>query len=292
MIKSMTGFGRSKYENELREYIVEIKSVNSRYNDTNIKMSRAISYLEEKVKKFVTNNTNRGKIEVYVGFTNNSEKGKEIKINSELAQRYIEELKKLASKNEIIDNISIMEISKLPDVLSIKTNEDDEEIIWKEVEICLNDALKNFSQMRETEGEKINKDLEIRIKNISNKLDGIAQISSGLVNEYIVRLEKRINEILKDSTMDESRLAQEIVIYADKSSIEEEITRLRSHISQFLGLLNEDNAVGKKIDFLIQEMNREVNTIGSKANNLNITNSVIDMKTELENIREQVQNVE
>ena len=292
MIRSMTGFGRSKYENELREYIVEIKSVNNRFCDINIKMSRAIIYLEEKAKQVITNSISRGKIDVYIGFTNNSEKGKEIKLNTELAKKYIEELKKLANQNEVINDISIMEISKLPDVLSIKTNEDDEKIIWQEVEICLNNAIESFVEMREAEGEKIKKDLELRIKNISNKLDGIVESSSGLVNEYIVKLEKRINEMLKDSTIDESRLAQEVVIYSDKASIEEEVTRLKSHISQFLSLLNVEDAIGKKLDFLTQEMNREINTIGSKANNLSITNSVVDMKTELENVREQVQNIE
>ena len=291
MIRSMTGFGRSKYEENLREYTVEIKSVNNRYSDINIKMSRAISYLEDKVKKVITNSTTRGKIEVYVGFVNNSERGKKVVLNEELAKLYINELKKI-SKENILDDISIMEISRLPDVLSIRTEEDDEEKIWQEIEVCLKKAIENFVQMRETEGSKIREDLENRIKNISIKIEEISIISSGLVKEYIVKLEKRINEMLTNSVIDEARLAQEIVIYSDKSSVEEEITRLKSHISQFLNMLNENNAIGKKLDFLVQEMNRETNTIGSKANSIEITNLVIEVKTEIENIREQIQNIE
>ncbi|MCL2342079.1 MAG: YicC family protein [Firmicutes bacterium] len=293
MIKSMTGYGRSKYEANSREYLVEIKSVNNRYNDVSIKMTRTISYLEEKVNKVITGSISRGKIDVYVGFTNNSDKGKKVILNEELAKAYVKELKKLTQNEDIVDDISAVEISKLPDVFTIRTEEDDEEVIWQEVSVCLNEAIGNLIEMREVEGKKIKEDLAKRIKTVSEQVDKICEISAGLVNEYIVKLEKRINELLKDKTIvDEARLAQEVVIYSDKSSIEEEITRLKSHISQFLGLLDEDEAVGKKLDFLMQEMNREANTIGSKANSLEITKLVVDVKTELENIREQVQNIE
>lgn len=292
MIKSMTGFGRSKYENEAREYSVEIKSVNNRFSDINIKMPRAIGFLEDNVKKVIAKSATRGKIDVFINFTNNSEKGKKIKINTELAKVYIDEIKKLASETNIIDNINVMEVTKLPEVFTIKLEEDDEEILWNELQICLDDAINNFIEMRSNEGIKIKKDLEERIKTISSKIEKISAISTGLVEEYIVKLEKRIKDILKVDVVDETRLAQEIVIYSDKCSVEEELTRLKSHISQFLGFLNSDGAIGKKIDFLIQEMNRETNTIGSKANNLEITNLVVDIKTEIENIREQIQNIE
>ena len=293
MIRSMTGFGRSKYEKNSREYIVEIKAVNNRYNDVNIKMSRAISYLEEKAKQVITNTISRGKLDVYIGFTNNSELGREIKLNVDLAKRYIDELKRLSDETGVVDNIDVMEISRLPDVFCIKTEDQEaEEIIWGEVSNCLKDALTNLIKMRETEGEKIKKDIEERLTGISEKVNKISILSSGLVDEYIVKLEKRINEILKNNPVDETRLAQEIVMYSDKCSIEEELTRLNSHISQFTNLLGESIAIGKKLDFLIQEMNREVNTIGSKSNNLEITNLVVDIKTEMENIREQIQNIE
>lgn len=292
MIKSMTGFGRSVYENEGREYLVEIKSVNNRFNDINIKMPRNLNYLEEKLKREILNSVSRGKIEVFVTFYNNSDLGKNIKLNLDMAKLYIAELRKLSKEEEIIDNINVMDISKFPDVLNIKLDETAEETIEIELMIALKEAIKSFIDMREKEGSKIKQDLEDRIKIISEKIEQISNISTGLVEEYIVKLETRIKELLKTDVVDEARLAQEVVIYSDKCSVEEEITRLKSHISQFLNLTNSNIAIGKKLDFLIQEMNRETNTIGSKANNLEITNLVVDIKTELENVREQVQNIE
>ena len=215
-----------------------------------------------------------------------------ITLNTEIAKKYIEELKKLSEESNVIDNINIMDISRFPDVLNIRVEEEAEETIKNEVIYSLNEAIKNFIDMREKEGAKIKQDLENRIKQIENIVEKISNISAGLVEEYIVKLEERIKELLKTDVVDQNRLAQEVVIYSDKCSVEEEITRLKSHISQFLNLLNSDVAIGKKLDFLIQEMNRETNTIGSKANNLDITNYVVDIKTELENIREQVQNIE
>ena len=292
MIKSMTGFGRSKYENEEREYTVEIKSVNNRYSDISIKMPRNLSSLEEKIKKQITTAISRGKIDVFITFINNSEKGKDIKINTELAKMYIKELKQLAKEGEIIDNINVTEVIRLPEVLNISLENDDEELILSELTVCTKTAIDSFIAMRETEGLKIKEDLQNRINIISKKIDKINSISTGLVEEYVVKLEKRINDILKTSVVDETRLAQEIVIYSDKCSIEEEITRLRSHILQFTNLLEISGPIGKKLDFLVQEMNRETNTIGSKANSLEITNLVVDLKTEIENIREQIQNIE
>ena len=284
MLRSMTGYGRATYEIDAREYVVEIKSVNNRYSDISIKMPRSISFLEDKIKKLISNAITRGKIEVFVSFTNNSDIGRNIEINREIAKRYIEEMRKLASEQNINSNIEVIDVMKMPDVLNTKIDETAEEVIKEELIICTNEAIKNFISMREVEGEKIKEDLE--------KINKINSISTGLVEEYIVKLEKRVNELLKPNVVDETRLAQEIVIYSDKCSVEEEITRMKSHISQFLSLLDKDNSNGKRIDFLIQEMNRETNTIGSKANNLEITNFVVDIKTELENIREQIQNIE
>ncbi len=291
MIKSMTGFGRGTYLNENREYSIEIKSVNHKYCDISIKMPRAISYLEENIKKQIQSAISRGKVDIFINFNNSSEIGRNIKINTEIANLYIKELKKLAANTNIIDNVNVMEITKLPDVLSIK-NEEDEDIIWNELTIPLKEALDNFISMRTIEGEKIKSDLENRINNISKKVEEISRFSTGLVEDYVVKLRERIKELIDIEKVDENRLAQEVVIYADKCSVQEEITRLNSHISQFKTLINSNQACGKKIDFLLQEMNRETNTIGSKANNLELTNFVIDIKTELEDIREQIQNIE
>lgn len=290
-MKSMTGFGRANYENDGRTYNVEIKSVNHRYADISVKMPRCISYLEEKVKKEIANSISRGKIDVYITFENNSAKGKNIKINKELAKIYIDELKQLADENSINSNIPVTEISKFPDVLVIE-NLEEEDIIWNELEIVLKEALENFVVMRTQEGNKIKEDLEIRIERVEEKVSKISEYSTRLVEEYVVKLETRIKEILKTDVVDKERLNQEIVIYADKCSIEEELTRLNSHIIQFKNFINMENPIGKKIDFLIQEMNRETNTIGSKSGSLEITNMVIDIKTEIEDIREQIQNIE
>ena len=291
-MKSMTGFGRSKLEVNSREYIVEIKSVNHKYSDISIKLPRNIMCFEEKIKKIISNNISRGKIDVFVTFNNYSEEGKDVVINKELAQNYINQLKELALENGLDDKIRVTEITKMPDVLQLKIKDDESDVIWQELEKCVTEAVNNFVEMREVEGEKIKQDLLTRINNVESLVNSIFLNTTGLIEEYVVKLRERIKEILSKDVVDEARLAQEIVIYADKCSVEEELTRLRSHISQFRSLLETKDPVGKKIDFLIQEMNRETNTIGSKANNLEITNFVVDIKTELENVREQIQNIE
>ena len=290
MIRSMTGYGRSKYENEGREYIVEIKSVNHRYCDISVKIPKTISYLEENIKKEINNVIHRGKVDVFITFNNHSEKGKQVSINTELASVYIDELRKLADEANLNSNIHVTEITKLPDVLTIE-NVEDEELIWNELKICLNNSIDSFIEMKEKEGEKIFEDLKKRISYLHENTEKISQLSTGLVDEYVVKLEERIKEILKTDVIDQTRLAQEVVIYADKTSVQEEVTRLTSHISQFLDLISSYTS-GKKLDFLVQEMNREINTIGSKSGSLEITNLVINMKTELEDIREQIQNIE
>lgn len=293
MIRSMTGYGKGNLSCEGREYQIEIKSVNHRYLDLSVKMPRSLSYLEEDIKKQISEKIKRGKVDVFVTFENNSQEGKNIKINKDIAKVYISQLKELASEENISSNIEVTEISKFPDVLSISVDETDEKI-KKELLQTTKEATEKIVEMKNIEGEKILQDLLNRIFNIEKKIEEISQKSTGLIEEYVVKLEKRIKEILKSDEIDKSRLAQEVVIYADKCSIEEEVTRLKSHIYQFKSLVSitENETIGKKLDFIIQEMNRETNTIGSKANNLDITNGVIDIKTELEDIREQVQNIE
>ncbi len=293
MIRSMTGYGKQNLSVEGREYQIEIKSVNHRYLDINVKIPKAISYLEETIKKEISNKIKRGKIDVFVSFENNSEEGRKIEINKQLAKLYIEQLKELAQEEKIESNIEVMDIAKIPDVLTIKVDEENSKI-KDEIKQVTQGAVTRILEMKNLEGEKISQDLLQRIRNIQSKIVEISAKSTGLIEEYVVKLEKRVKELLKNDEVDKSRLAQEVVIYADKCSIEEEITRLKSHIFQFENLIsnNQDGAIGKKLDFIIQEMNRETNTIGSKANNLEITNGVIDIKTEIEDIREQVQNIE
>lgn len=291
MIKSMTGFGRAKYENEGRTYTVEIKSVNHKYSDINIKLPRFLNYMEDKIRKTISKAISRGKIDVFISFENYSNKGTNIKINRELAKQYLKELKELADETGIDFKLNVVDVSKFPEILKIE-DDDNEEIIEEEVLIAVKEALDKFINMRELEGKKLVEDISQRVASIKNKVMDVEKFSENLVQDYISRLETRVNELLKTSVVDESRIAQEIVIFSDKSSIEEELTRLKSHLEQFLNLLKASSPIGKKMDFLVQEINRETNTIGSKANCLDITNLVVEIKTEVENIREQIQNIE
>ena len=291
MVKSMTGYGKSSLSIDTREYQVEIKSVNHKYIDTNIKMPRIISYLEEDIRKIITSKLKRGKIDIFISFENYSKDGNDIQINSNLAKMYIQNLKKLAEEESISANIEVTEITKLPDVLTIKSNIDENQIKLELLQ-TVEEAINNLITMRQSEGERISRDILLKISQIEEKKQEIFMLSTGLIDEYVVKLEARIKEILKTEEVDKSRLMQEVVIYADKCSVEEEIPRLTSHIEQLRNLINSNEPNGKKMDFIIQEMNRETNTIGSKANNLEITNRVVDIKTILEDIREQIQNIE
>ena len=291
MIKSMTGYGKATLSVENREYQIEIKSVNHRYLDMNVKMPRTISYLEEEVKKTIMTYVKRGKVDVFITFENNSTEGRKIQINKEIASVYIKELKKLAEEENILANIEVTEISKYPDVLSIQ-NEQNEEKIKQELIEVTKQAVQKLVEMRSAEGSKMAQDLLQRVEEVQQNVTKISDQSTGLIQDYVVKLESRIKELLPNHEIDQNRLAQEVVIFADKCSVQEEITRLNSHIAQFKNFLQAEENIGKKLDFLIQEMNRETNTIGSKANCLEITNKVIDIKTQLENIREQIQNIE
>ena len=291
-MKSMTGYGRAKIENDTREYIVEVKSVNHKYSDINIKLPKTLFCIADKIRKVISNKISRGKIDVFVTYINYGIEGKTILINKDIAKMYIKEIEEIATENNIASGIRATEISKFPEVLNVIVDEEDEEKIWLELNKCLEKALDNFIEMRITEGEKIKEDLKQRLDEIDENINEIFKNSTGLVEEYVVKLRKRIQEILNTDVVDETRLAQEIVIYSDKTSIEEEITRIKSHIIQFKELLNSEGAIGKKADFIIQEMNREINTIGSKSGKFEITQLVIKIKTQIEDIREQIQNIE
>lgn len=290
-MKSMTGFGRASLESNGKNYIIEIKTVNNKYSDITVKSPKRLSFMEDKIRKQIANRITRGKVEVLVSFFDFSNKSKNVVLNKEIAKEYIKQLREIADENNLSENISIVEIAKLPDILNSIDSDNDEEIASEALQ-CLNMALDSLIEMRKTEGENIKQDLLIRIERVQNFVDKIAENSKGIVEEYVSKLEKRVKEILKTDVVDENRIAQEAVIYADKTSIEEELTRLNSHIVQFKELINSDGPVGKKLDFMIQEMNRETNTIGSKAGSGEITKAVIDLKVELEDIREQIQNIE
>ena len=291
-MKSMTGFGRAKLEKQTREYLVEIRSVNHKYADITVKTPRNLLYLEDKVRKMVLSRVARGKIEIFISYSNYGLEGKNVVFNKELAKEYIEQLVELAEETNLSKEICLSEIARMPDIFNVQIQEDSLELIWSELSECLENALDNFIEMRSIEGLRIEQDLLKRLQKIEENVEKISLASTGLVQEYVVKLEERIKEILKTDVVDQTRLAQEVVIYSDKSSIEEELTRLKSHTKQLEDLLKLDIPSGKKIDFLVQEMNREINTIGSKSASLEITNLVVELKTELEDIREQIQNIE
>lgn len=291
MLNSMTGYGRSRLELDGREYVIEIKSVNHRYLDITVKLPRDISYLEDKIKKTVLNFVTRGKIDINITYSNVKASERNIYINKSIANEYIKQLKEIALENGLSQNIDVTNILKMPDIMINEIGIKEEEV-WQAFETKIIEALNSFNEMREVEGKKLCEDILKRITLIYENLQIISEKSTGLVEQYIVKLEARIKEILKTDIIDQNRLASEAVIFSDKSSVEEELTRMYSHIAQFKQMVEDTTTKGKKIDFLIQEMNREINTIASKANCLDITKMVIEIKTELENIREQIQNIE
>jgi uncharacterized protein (TIGR00255 family) len=291
MIKSMTGYGRGKYEKDGREYTVEIKTVNHRYNDISVKMPRCLNFLEDTLRQYVGKIISRGKTDIFINMVNLSENGRDIKIDKELAGIYIREIEALVNTYNIPNDLTATSIVKLPDMVILQ-NEEDENLYWQELKEALDLALNNIVSAREKEGERLRLDVENRLEDIKKNVKEIESKSAGLLDEYKTRLENRIKELNATNIIDENRLGIEIVLYADKSSVCEEITRLNSHIISLKEMLNSDTPIGKKLDFLVQEMNREINTIGSKANSLDITKYVVETKNEIENIREQIQNIE
>ncbi len=291
MIKSMTGYGQGIYEKDGRKYTVEVKSINHRYSDITIRLPRYLSALEEDVRKYVASNMSRGKIEVIVSLKNMSNVGRNIKVDEYVAGAYINGLREIVNKYNIPDDITASTLARIPDIFVVE-DEDLKELYLTELRNALETAILNVNNSRVEEGRKLADDIAKRLDKILADVLIVEEKSSSLLTEYKAKLESRIKELSANNIVDENRLALEIVLFADKSSICEEVTRLKSHISSFKGMLNATGPIGKKIDFLIQEMNRETNTIGSKANSIGITEYVIEMKNEIENIREQIQNIE
>ena len=294
MIKSMTGFGRSEYSDGKRNITVEIKSVNHRYSDISVKMPRRYGFAEDKVKNIVKSRLRRGKIDVSIMVENITENDINIKLNEPIARQYYENLKTLQSTFELCGDISLRLLATMPDVMKAIPDVDDEEEITGAILIPVEEAAANLENMRTIEGEKLAEDLLIKGENIKTLLDKIAERAPLVVVDYTAKLRERIAELLAGSAVvPEDRILTEAAIFADKCAIDEEITRLNSHLLQLKKIIGSDNETeGKKLDFLVQEMNREANTIGSKANDITITNYMLEIKSEIEKIREQVQNIE
>ena len=293
-MKSMTGYGRGECTMYERKFTVEIKAVNHRYNDITVKLPRAIMGFEDEIKKAISKKVFRGKLDVFVNFESFSQEDVNISVNEPLAKSYTETLRKLKSDLQLEGDVTIEMVSKFPDVITVDKNISNENT-ENEIRECLmkavEDATDAFVAMREVEGETLKKNIIEKVAFVNDALQKIEERAPFVSKDYRARLEAKLAD-LDEIQVDESRLLTEVMLFADKACIDEEITRLHSHISQMYSIVEESVPVGRKLDFLVQEMNRETNTIGSKSNGIQITNHVVDIKSEIEKIREQIQNIE
>ncbi len=292
MIKSMTGYGRAVETVNGREFTVELRSVNNRYLDCSVRLPRILSFGEEAVKQAVKNSISRGKVDVYISVR--SENGDEVQVtlNKAVLESYLSAMRQMVTDYEIKDDISVSSVSRLPEVFSLEKPQMDEEQLLADMLSVLSKALEGYDAMRQTEGAALDNDLRSRGETI---LELVAQVEKGnaqTVIDYRTRLENKLKEVLANTALDESRILTEAAIFADKVAVDEETVRLRSHLQQMNTMLSGGGAVGRKLDFLLQEMNREANTIGSKCTDVNLARIVVDIKAELEKIREQTQNIE
>jgi uncharacterized protein (TIGR00255 family) len=293
MANSMTGFGRGEASGYGYHFTIELKAVNHRFFEASIRMPRNLNVLEERIRKILQEKIQRGRIDVFVNVKETEEKKRLVKVDKDLALSYDKTLKELAYALEAPYETDIYRLASLPEVLSVEDPETDLELLWEPLSRAASEALNGFVQMRQMEGEKLAEDLLHRLHTIMEAKDQVAGYTDTVVSDYQNRLRERIQVLLGESVvLDEAKLANEVAFFADRASITEELVRLQSHIDQSREALKSTEAVGRKLDFLVQEMNREINTIGSKANNLNIAQLVVLMKSELEKVREQVQNLE
>lgn len=291
MIKSMTGYGRCEDILSERKITVEIKSVNNRFSDYNIKIPRHMLFLEDKIRKYVSEYVTRGKVDIYVNIESYADDS-EVYLNEPVAKQYIEAAKKLRDTFGLTDDITTMSICRFGDVFRMERAEVNEDELWNDVSSVLARALESFIAMRSREGERIYEDLKARVDFMSELAQKVDERSPQVVAEYKEKLYQKIKETLENREIDEARVLTEVALFADKVAINEETVRLASHFEEYYQILSSDEPAGRKLDFLIQEINREVNTIGSKANDLFITKTVVTLKGEIEKMREQIQNIE
>ena len=292
MIKSMTGFGRSEVTVHDRKFTVELKSVNHRYLDVNIKMPKALNFFESAIRQELKKYIARGKVDVFITYENLGETTSTVRYNSELAREYLGYLKKMAEDFGLEDDIRVSTLSKYPDVLVMEEGDVDEEELWKDLQSALDQACETFVKTRIVEGEHLRDDLIAKLDHMLEMVDFIDKRSPQIIEEYRNRIETRVRELIGETNVDEGRLLTEVTVFADKICVDEEIVRLRSHIETVKKELQGGENVGRKLDFLAQELNREANTILSKSTDLEIANCGIELKTEIEKVREQIQNVE
>ncbi len=292
MLKSMTGYGRQESLISGKKILVEIRSVNQRFTDYSIKVPRHLGFLEDKVRNYASEWITRGKVDIYISVENFDEADKDVLLNKALAKNYIEVLEQLRDEFNLKDDISVMTVARFSEIFKTERKEEDEEQIWADVKSVMHEAMEAFAAMRSREGERIEKDLVERIDYMKTLAEQIDERSPQTVAEYKERLYTKIKELLEDRDIDEGRVLTEVAIFADKVAVNEETVRLGSHFAEFYNIINSGEPAGRKLDFLIQEINREVNTIGSKSQDIEIAKIVVTLKGEIEKLREQIQNIE
>lgn len=292
MIKSMTGFGRSEIVKGNRKISVEIKSVNHRYLEAGIKMPKKLNVFESRMRDLLKKYATRGKIDIFINYEDDSENQVNLKFNQNIADEYMAIFNNMSEKYNLKNDMTVGGLARFPEVITMDEVQEDEEELWHFIEEAMKAALEQFVNTRILEGENLKKDLLGKLDHMEELVAFVEKRSPEIMKEYRSKLESKVKELLGDTTIDESRIATEVIIYADKICVDEETVRLRSHIEHARKCLNEDGGIGRKMDFIAQEMNREANTTLSKANDIDISNAAIDLKTEIEKVREQIQNIE
>ena len=292
MIKSMTGFGRSEIVKGNRKISVEIKSVNHRYLEAGIKMPKKLNVFESRMRDLLKKYAARGKIDIFINYEDDSENQVNLKFNQNIADEYMAIFNNMSEKYNLKNDMTVGGLARFPEVITMDEVQEDEEELWHFIEEAMKAALEQFVNTRILEGENLKKDLLGKLDHMEELVAFVEKRSPEIMKEYRSKLERKVKELLGDTTIDESRIATEVIIYADKICVDEETVRLRSHIEHARKCLNEDGGIGRKMDFIAQEMNREANTTLSKANDIEISNAAIDLKTEIEKVREQIQNIE
>ena len=292
MIKSMTGFGRCELSNEKRKITVELKSVNHRYLDVNIRMPKKLNFFESAIRTLLKEYMQRGKVDMFISYEDYSEQTLAVKYNATIAKEYLTYLQQMADEFNLENDIRVSSLYRYPEVLTMEEQSADEDELWSDLSQAIREACTQFVATRTTEGEHLKQDLVEKLHHMRDNVDKVEQRAPQIIAEYRSKLMEKVNELLGDTQIDEARLSTEIVLFADKICTDEETVRLKSHITSMLNALERSEGIGRKLDFIAQEMNREANTILSKSNDLETSDIAIELKTEIEKVREQIQNIE
>ena len=292
MIKSMTGFGRCEVLKDSRKFTVELKSVNHRYLDVNIRMPKKLNFFETSIRTLLKSYADRGKVDIFITYEDLSQSQVSVKYNAALAAEYLKYLNQMAEEFSLDNDVRVSTLSRYPEVFTMEECSEDEDELWNGLKEALEGAFSQFVEMRTKEGERLKEDILLKLDLLSEQIRFIEERSPQIIAEYRTKLEEKMRELLEDTQIDDNRIAAEVILFADKIWTDEEVVRLKSHIQHMKETLEESNGIGRKLDFIAQEMNREANTILSKANDLDISNRAISLKTEIEKIREQIQNIE